>query len=343
MVKRYIEALPLTERQKNVIVGSLLGDANLYHNHQCPQQNWGFAKLQSKIDINGFDKISYVNWHVMELHPYSLGICKRMSNLHGKKFPGYKYYTHAHPVFTELSKQWYKRDGNGNLIFNKYGKIIKIVPSDIKLTPLALCVWYIDDGYNCQKDANVTLCTNGFTVDECEFLRERLDQDLNIKHTAIQYDRGKPTIFIGRKSYFEFIDIVKPCVTWDCYSYKMATDGYTKTSNVGKDHPMSKLTDRSVCDIFTMRDRGMMNKDIANVLGVSASAIAVVLNGKRWSHLNMPVRKSNRCRPQLTKQQIGEIISLAKSGVPTSKIAKLFGVNVTTIARNIKKYREISI
>lgn len=64
--------------------------------------------------------------------------------------------------------RWYSRDGR------------KRVPRDVRLTPLSLAVWYMDDGNRRARSAtatgNVVLCTDGFTKTDVDFLVVRLNE-----------------------------------------------------------------------------------------------------------------------------------------------------------------------
>ncbi|MDA2936212.1 hypothetical protein MYX06_03270 [Patescibacteria group bacterium AH-259-L05] len=119
----------LTKIQRDVLVGTILGDA-------CIES----CKKEDRIQIahSGKQK-DYVFWKYQYLKDWTLSSPRFMSykdNRNGKVYSRWRFRTISHPEFTH-----YKR------IF--YRKKIKIIPKDIKKilkSPLSLAVWYMDDG-----------------------------------------------------------------------------------------------------------------------------------------------------------------------------------------------------
>lgn len=83
------------------------------------------------------------------------------------KLRGEARYLHSryYDALAPQETRWYAKQENG--VRRK-----KRVPEDVRLTPVALAQWYFGDG-TVSYD-RVKFCTNGFTRDESEFLRERL-------------------------------------------------------------------------------------------------------------------------------------------------------------------------
>ena len=209
----------------------------------------------------------------------------------------------------------------------------KIVPTDIKLTPLALCLWHMDDGSNNQTDANIELNTQSFTVDEVEFLIERLKKDLGIdSHKKTGGKEGQYKIYIGRGSYFDFIEMIKPHVEWDCFRYKIDTSGYNKQPHRGETHSGSILTENNVREIFRLRDEGMLQKDIAEKMGVSN--ISAVLSGEQWSHLGLSRPKIKK--PRLSKEVKQQITDLQTQGCSQNQIVERLNINQSTVSRVLR-------
>lgn len=48
-----------------------------------------------------------------------------------------------------------------------------------------------------------------------------------------------------------------------------------------------KLTEEQVVSVFAKRESGMLQKEIAAVMGVARQTIGLILSGKNWSHLNL--------------------------------------------------------
>jgi hypothetical protein len=89
----------------------------------------------------------------------------------------------------------------------------KIVPGDIKLTTEGLAIWIMDDGSYNKSRKEVKLCTNAFTFDEAETLKQALFRDLNIV-ASIRKDSDKkhpekfPTMYILRQSTRDLPEMV---------------------------------------------------------------------------------------------------------------------------------------
>jgi predicted transcriptional regulator len=339
----------LTPLQIEIIEGSLLGDASLCHSG-VPTQNYSIAKTQSRFDIRGINKFDYLEWHRKQLSPYSnpkvreikfnykvinhkdrTVTSERQENSYSG---GYIFTTHCHPAFTEMAKKWYLRDNDSNYILRNNRKI-KIIPNDIKLTPLMACVWHMDDGSVCSDDANLVLHTQGFSLTECQFLSDRLKIDMSIKSHVRKKD-GKCIIYVGRTSYFDFIDMIRPYVQWDCFQYKLDTKTYCKLPHVGETHSMSKLTNKKVLKVIELKRQGLHNHKIAQQLNVSQTAITFILEGKRWQHLTGIEYKPQK--PRLSKEIKDRIIELSET-MNQPEIAKALGTSQATVSRIIHANR----
>lgn len=70
-------------------------------------------------------------------------------------------------------------------------------------------------------------CTHGFTWDDCEFLVERLKQDVGIKSHVKIHNKKYPIIFVGFESQKDLINLIKPHIEWDCFKHKL-DDSYVR-------------------------------------------------------------------------------------------------------------------
>jgi DNA-binding MarR family transcriptional regulator len=347
--KRLTKFNPLTDKQFDILIGSLLGDGYLIRCVERESRNFKFGKRQSLSDARGADKKDYLLWHTEELVPYNVGevhdavsyrkiINNREripANVLTQQVQSRSYYINTcyHQEFTELAKKWYLRDTSGVYV-KRNNRKIKIVPHDIKLTPLSLCVWYMDDGFAYAKDANLILCTHGFTWEECEFLVERLRDDLGI-HSKVRAKDGDQIIYVGRKSYFDFIEMVKPHVKWNCFQYKLDTTTYNKLPHQGETHEAAKLTEQNIIEIFKLADE-MPQKEIAKQYGLTTGLVSMILSGDRWSHLGMPKRMVKR-RPRISEDKKQLIKMMSAQGSPQSVIARELNINQASVSRILSK------
>lgn len=245
----------------------------------------------------------------------------------------YRFSTRAVPYFTALARRWY-RNSDGRFDRNHLGRIIKRVPDDLRLTPLSVCIWYMDDGSCYPKDANAHLHTQGFTVEECEYLIERLRVDLGVNASLIM-KRNQPIIYIGSRSYFDFIDLIKPHVSWDCFKYKLDVESYQKSPQLGESHSQSKLSTQQVLSIRKLYAEGLPCKEIAEKFGICSSNVTLVASGSRWKHLGLSdIRR--RQTPRVSTTVRAQIVSLATRH-SQQQLAEMFQLNQSTVSRIIAK------
>jgi len=117
----------------------------------------------------------------------------------------YKYTTRSYAELLTIRKKWYPE-----------GK--KIVPKDIKLTPLTCRQWYIGDGSLKHPQYGrpyIKLCTNGFTISDVNFLVGKLI-DLGFKTTR---QPSENVVSISPYSTKEFLSYIGECPV-KCYRYK---------------------------------------------------------------------------------------------------------------------------
>lgn len=129
----------LTQLQKSLIIGSILGDGYM---RIIPGRKNAFLEVN-----HSYHAKEYVDWKYALLKSIAGSIPKaRRGN--GKRI-AYRFYTRQHPEMTEIFRKFYR---NGK----------KIIPDDITLDALALAVWYMDDGSQCRA-SDVYLNTQQFT------------------------------------------------------------------------------------------------------------------------------------------------------------------------------------
>ena len=130
----------LTQQQKSLIIGTLLGDGYL---RIFP------GRKNVLLEINhSFAQKEYVDW--------KYGILKNISGSPPKARKGngsriaYRFYSKQLPELTALYKLFYKKKR-------------KVIPSTITLDPISLAVWFMDDGSR-SRSTDVYLNTQQFSV-----------------------------------------------------------------------------------------------------------------------------------------------------------------------------------
>lgn len=140
----------LTQFQKSLIIGTILGDGYL---RIIPGRNNAFLEIN-----HSFSQKQYVDWKFEKLQNICISRPKiRKGN--GNRI-AYRFYTKQYPDLTKFYNNFYK---------NGY----KIVPDNLKLDAIALSVWFMDDGSKCGS-SNFYLNTQQFTKEEQEFLIKKL-------------------------------------------------------------------------------------------------------------------------------------------------------------------------
>jgi hypothetical protein len=261
---------PLSNEQQEIIIGSLLGDASITQENK----NARFVKPQAAR------RYEYLKWMHDTLSPYSCSIieiqspalkCVKGEIIRSWKFgtlKSYCSYSHCHPVFTKLREEWYPDS-------------IKIVPQNVVLTPRIIAIWFCDDGSMSTKNRKIKLSTNAFSVDENNFLVNQL-RTFGIE-SQIYFVKNKgglqPTIHIFEpKSFTNFITIVKPYITLDCFQYKVDLSNYKEPNY----HPAGKLTVDQIIEIKSLLETGMSQRRIGKLFGVGQSCISDIKRAETW-------------------------------------------------------------
>ncbi|MBL7156012.1 MAG: hypothetical protein ISS87_00175 [Candidatus Pacebacteria bacterium] len=201
----------LTERQKRIIIGTLLGD--------------GFLIRRNKKVIFGFKQREkhkeYVEWIFNELQ----NICTDAGIMHRTDYDQYYFRTSLKKHdFIDLHQKFYRFSPGME-------KAIKIVPKDInKLLkdPISIAVWYMDDGsldFRPKYHYSYSLATHNFLLEEVEKLRDVLKENFGVKVNVYNnLIRGKryPRIYIGVAGRERFKEIVENYVSrFNCFSHKL--------------------------------------------------------------------------------------------------------------------------
>jgi hypothetical protein len=118
----------LTQEQKSIIIGSILGDGYL---------RIVSGRKNAFLEINhSISEREYVDWKYLKLKNLVRNPPKQRKGK-GRRI-AYRFFTRQHPELTELYRKFYR---NGK----------KIIP-ELKLDPLMIAVWFMDDGSKCGKD-----------------------------------------------------------------------------------------------------------------------------------------------------------------------------------------------
>lgn len=209
----------LVQAQRDLIVGSMLGDGSL---QSSTGTTWRFRTVQKALHKDYvFDKY--------EILKEFCGTEPRFQSFKDKRSPdnvyGRWYFnTLVTPELNEFANLFYEPDPNKN------GRYKKKIPSNIAdyLTPQALAWWYMDDGALkwAGKSNEVRFCTDSFSDVEISYLMEAMQNKFQLK-VSTQKIRQSKRICVLEESYSTLRElIVTPNYLKEYFYYKFPDGNY---------------------------------------------------------------------------------------------------------------------
>ena len=173
----------LTEEQKSILIGCLLGDGSLRR------------KQNTLLEINHSSKQKdYVFWLYSKFKDCVLTPPKFRVN--GPDRNSYRFTTRSLKVLNEFYEDFYHKSQ-------------KTLPKNLKLNALSLAVWFMDDG---SKSRNtVYMNTQQFNIQEQKYLLSLLDKHFAIRAT-LNKDKSYFRIRIRTDSMKIFRDLTSPYI-----------------------------------------------------------------------------------------------------------------------------------
>ena len=182
----------LTEEQKQIIVGCLLGDGAMR------------IKTNALLEINhSFKQKELVDWFYTNLHRF-VRTEPKIRKGNGNRL-AYRFTTRSLPTFTSLYRQFFSIKGK------------KIIPTSLVLSPLVLAVWFMDDGSKSR--SSIYLNTQQFSKEEQMLLQKMFKEQWGIE-TTLNKDKHYFRIRIRVSSVKKFVDLIKPYLLPEFY-YKL--------------------------------------------------------------------------------------------------------------------------
>jgi hypothetical protein len=170
----------LSEEQRSIIVGSLLGDGAM----RC--------KTNALLEINHcWDQRTYVDWKYDRLADVVRTPPKRRSGNGGRL--AYRFVTRSLPALTAIYRRFY---GGGR----------KQIPV-LRLTPLTMAVWFMDDG--CRSRSAVYLNTQQFGLEDQALLLWLLQEQWGIR-ASLNRDKSYHRIRISVEGTKRLRELIEP-------------------------------------------------------------------------------------------------------------------------------------
>lgn len=192
----------MTDCQRDIILGLLLGDGHL-------EKNGHYVRL--KVD-QALNHIDYINWLYEEL-----------KNL----VPSKPIIIKEKDKRTNRVYRWLHLSTYSNLEFKKWWEVFyvnkkKTIPPNIEdmlKSEISLAIWFMDDGYKRDDCAAIRLNTDAFGYEEQNILIHCLEKNFRIKSHL--HKKGKwLNIYIPKDEAKNFCELVKPYIV-PSFRYKL--------------------------------------------------------------------------------------------------------------------------
>lgn len=195
-----LRAVPFTDRQKEIALGSILGDAYLRPSGNSYSLSFSHGEKQKE----------YLEWKLSEFDNYvsQKNFYKSERNFRGN-LPTYSFSTISHPFLNELHELCYP---NGKKQITK--ELLD------HLTPLSIAVWYMDDGSVNKRYKTIVLCTNCFSIEEQQLIIEHFVEKYGIEPKLEKRRNNQYVLRINASQSRLFFDIVGEHIP-ECMSYKI--------------------------------------------------------------------------------------------------------------------------
>ena len=195
LVSMTIDAeMQLTTKQEQILIGSLLGDA-------CIEKNGLHYRI--KFD-HSTSQENYLLWKYEKLEGFSTTpvVCNALDLRTSKIYTHARFNTKSIKTFDRFYQMFYP-DKRKHIPQN----IIKLLTS-----PIALTVWYLDDGAK-RTDCNaLRIHTNCYPKSEQEVLIKMLQQNFGISAKLHKVHNDEYVIYIPSNESKQFCKIIEPLV-----------------------------------------------------------------------------------------------------------------------------------
>jgi hypothetical protein len=216
-MQKFNNKIKLTEEQKDLLIGTLLGDGNLQS--ETKGRTWRYRSIHKK---EHYDYINHKYIILMNLCGTEPKLYKVYDLRTNKYYERYLFSTLIQNSLRYYANMFYKYDINKD-------RFIKIVPLNIEkyLTPRVLAYWYMDDGSLKWKGKSnaMRICSEGFSLDDVMRLKRVINDKYNINMQLIKIK--KKDIIIGYRLQINeansilFRELIKPYLL-EVMSYKVS-------------------------------------------------------------------------------------------------------------------------
>lgn len=193
-----LRQIPITDIQKQFIVGTLLGDGCLYQDNKRSNYKLSFGQCDKQKE--------YFDWKIDIMKPF-IPCFRRSIDKRGNSIM-WQCSSISHPDFNQFGDTFYDADRT------------KIIPFDLEryLTPLALATWIMDDG-SLNAYVNMRICTMSFTEQEHYRLQAHLKNKFNLESKVMGLD-NRLYLSLNKENTQKLSHIIRLHIV-PCMSYKI--------------------------------------------------------------------------------------------------------------------------
>lgn len=234
-IKRKKTEIPLNSKQKEIIYGSMMGDAS-----------------SKNIKYNSIVRFQHSN----KQKKYLFWKYNEFKNIISKIYPKFNYRQDIRQEYKNSCGYWYFETKANTDIKNCLSEFYKNGKKEISnkilkmLSPLSIAVWFMDDGYtvwnhNIKNITNAVFCTDSFSIKSCEKIVKWFMLKHNIKSFLRERGLNKNGIMMYRiviRSYSIpfFISLIKSYIITSM-KYKINYQEYIKKRSLEKNGKITKL------------------------------------------------------------------------------------------------------
>lgn len=197
----YKKSVVLTDHLQAVLVGLLLGDANM-QTFSKTGKTWRVRLLQGEINLEYLRHLrtildEFTNMEIASNHEV---------RANGKEYRKWFFNTLSFEQFAELGNSFYP------LISGSTSRV-KVLPAQLEdwITEVSLVYWFMDDGSKKwgNKVISIRFCTDSYTEQEVDRLIEILYLKFNLQCTKNRDDKGW-RIYVSTVSYDRAYSLIYP-------------------------------------------------------------------------------------------------------------------------------------
>ena len=184
--------LIVSQEEHDLIIGSLLGDASIRQREKNSCFRFSHSMKQKAYSV--LKKVLLINFNISEFREVKRKV--RSTFIHAIDFA-----TKTHPVFNYYRNLFYK---NGRKVITK--EILD------QLTPQSLAFWLCDDGSCDKKQGYLVLCTNAFSLEEHNLMKESFKEKFGLEPTIGFRDGKYYYLRFKKDDSKKLIEVVRPYI-----------------------------------------------------------------------------------------------------------------------------------